>query len=306
MTLWYGLHVTTYAGSIPLRLRIFISGFIGVASASICGFLLLRFHQGAGDFSWALRAARYVLNGENPYNTPLEQYPLTAAFFAVPFLWLRPELAGALFYGISSALLAFGLTRDGCGRLLIFLAFPYWAGLLTAQWPVIVMAAAFLPYLLPLTLAKPQVGLPVAITHLSSEGLLACLFVVLLTLSAMPYWPILWFRQLGNYQHFVPLLVLPGPIILLALFCYRDQSAWLLIFAAAMPQRWFFDAFILWLIPKSRPEILLSSSLSWGAAIWHWYHVAHSFTEVGRSAVIFLYLPMLVLILMRRFAPLTK
>jgi hypothetical protein len=287
----------------PLRLRIFISALIGVASGSICGFLLLHFRQGAGDFSWALRAAHYVLTGQNPYDTPLEQYPLTAAFFAVPFLWLRPELAGALFYGISSALLAFGLTRDGYQRVWIFLAFPYWAGLLTAQWSPIIMATAFFPYLLPVTMAKPQIGFPVGVTHLSEEGLLASLFVTLLTLSAMPRWPMLWFRQLGNYDHFVPLLLLPGPILLLALFCYRDHSAWLLIFTAVMPQRWFFDAFILWLIPRARREILLTASLSWGAAIWRWYHVPHSFTEVGRSAVIFLYLPTLVVILMRRFAP---
>jgi hypothetical protein len=287
-------------------LRIFISTLIGVASASICGFLLFRFHQGAGDFTWALRTAHYVLTGQNPYDTPLEQYPLTAAFFAVPFLWLRPELAGALFYGISSALLAFCLMRDGHHRLWIFLAFPYWAGLLTAQWSPIIMAAAFLPWMLPVTMAKPQIGFPVAITHLSRDGVLACLLVVFLSLSAMPRWPILWFRQLGNYEHFVPLLTLPAPLLLLALFCYRDQSAWFLMFTAAMPQRWFFDAFILWLIPKNRPEILLSACLSWGAAIWRWYHVPHSFSDVGRAAVLFLYLPMLVVILMRRFSAARK
>ena len=264
--------------------------------------MLLRFHQGAGDFSWALRAARYALTGQNPYDTPLEQYPITAAFFALPFSWLRPELAGALFYGISSALLAFGLMRGGYRRLWIFLAFPYWAGLLTAQWSPFIMAAGLFPCLLPFTMAKPQIGFPVAVTHLSWEGFLACLFVILLTISVMPLWPIFWFRQLGNYEHFVPLMILPGPLLLLALFCYRDQNAWLLMFAAAMPQRWFFDAFILWLIPKTRPEILLSASLSWGAAIWRWYHVPHNFAEVGRAAVLFLYLPMLVLILMRRFS----
>ncbi|MGA9814666.1 MAG: hypothetical protein WBQ64_17905, partial [Terriglobales bacterium] len=63
---------------------------IGMASAAFCHFLLLHFHQGAADFGWAVRAARHVLAGQNPYDTPLEQYPLTAAFFGVPFVWLRP------------------------------------------------------------------------------------------------------------------------------------------------------------------------------------------------------------------------
>ena len=73
----------------------------------------MHFHQGAGDFGWAIHAAQRLLAGQNPYDTPLEQYPLTAAVFALPFVALRPEVAGALFYGISSALLAFGLTRHG-------------------------------------------------------------------------------------------------------------------------------------------------------------------------------------------------
>ncbi len=68
-----------------------------------------------------------------------------------------------------------------------------------------------------------------------------------------------------------------------------------------MPQRWFFDTFILWLIPKSRREILFTAALSWGAGIWRWYHIPHSFAEVGRVTVLFIYLPMLAVILFRQF-----
>ena len=66
-----------------------------------------------------------------------------------------------------------------------------------------------------------------------------------------------------------------------------------------MPQRWFFDSFILWLIPKSRREILATVFFSYGAGIWRWYHTPHSFTEVGRWTVIFIYLPMLGVVLWR-------
>ena len=58
-----------------------------------CWFLLTHFHQGAADFSWAIRAAKYLLAGKNPYDTPLEQYPMTAALFGLPFVWMRPEVA---------------------------------------------------------------------------------------------------------------------------------------------------------------------------------------------------------------------
>ncbi len=251
-----------------------------MASAAYCCFLLLHFRQGAGDFGWAIHAGQRLLAGQDPYDTPLEQYPLTAAFFALPFVRLRPEVAGALFYGVSSALLAFGLTRHGYHRLFVFLAYPYWGGLLAVQWSTLIFASAFFPLLLPATMAKPQLGLPVALTRLSRRGILACVAVALLTLVALPRWPLLC----------------------LALWRYRDKDAWFLVLTAMMPQRWFFDAFILWLIPKSRREILFTAGMSWGAGVWRWYHIPHSFVEVGRFTVLFIYLPMLAVILFRQFS----
>ena len=283
-----------------MRMRIAVAAVIGFASGAFCWFLMKHFHQDAADFRWALHLAHRLLSRQNPYDTPLEQYPLTAAIFALPFVRLQPELAAGIFWGLSSFLLAFGLTRHGYARLLIFLAYPYWAGILTVQWSPIIAASAFFPLLLPVTMAKPQIGLPVFLTRLSRRGLLACLAVALLSLAAMPNWPLLWLHQTGNYEHFIPLLVLPGPLLVLALVRYRERDAWLLLLAALMPQRWFFDSFILWLIPQSRRQILWTVFFSWGAGIWRWYHIPHSMTEVARWTVTFLYLPMLAVILFRK------
>ncbi len=284
-----------------MKLRIAVSAAIGLASGVFCWFLMKHFHQDAADFRWALHLAQRLLARQNPYDTPLEQYPLTAALFALPLVRLQPEIAAGLFYGISSALLAFGLTRHSYRGLMIFLAYPYWAGLLTVQWSPLIAASAFFPSLLPATLTKPQIGLPVFFTRASRRGIVACFIVGALSLAVMPRWPLLWIAQMGHYEHFVPLLVLPGPLLLLALLRYRDRDAILLFLAACMPQRWFFDSFILWLIPKSRREILATVFLSWGAGIWRWFHVPHTFNEVGRWAVIFLYLPMLAVVLSRRY-----
>ena len=287
-----------------MRKRITVAAVVGMASGTFCWFLLKHLHQGAADFQWALHLAQRLIARQNPYDTPLEQYPLPAAFCALPFLRMPPEIAAGLFYGISSALLAFGLTRENYGRLRIFLAFPYWAGILTAQWTAIVTASAFFPALLPVTMMKPQVGLPVFLTRLSRRGLLACLFVAGLSLAVLPQWPLMWLRQAHYYDHFFPLLIFPGPLLLLALLRYRERDAWLLLLASVMPQRWFFDSFTLWLIPKSRRELLFTAFFSWGAGILRWYHQPANFTEVGRLAVVFLYLPMLVVVLFRsRSAP---
>jgi hypothetical protein len=285
-----------------MRWRIAVSAAIGVATGAFCWFLMKHFHQDAGDFRWALHLAQRVLSQQTPYDTPYEQYPLTAALFALPFLHMPPELAAGLFWGISSALLAFGLTRHGYSRLLIFFAYPYWAGILSVQWSPIIAASAFFPLLLPVTMAKPQVGLPVFLTRLSRRGVMACVVVALASLALMPNWPLLWWRQAGNYQHFFPLLIIPGPLLVLALLRYRDRDALLLFFSALLPQRWFFDSFTLWLIPQKRREIVWTVFFSWGAGIWRWYHIPHSFTEVGRWTVILFYLPMLAVVLLRKRA----
>lgn len=292
LQLWGSIHC--------MRWRIAVSATIGLVSGAFCWFLTNHFQQGAADFGWAVHLAQRVLARQNPYDTPGEQYPLTAGLFALPFVKLQPEIAAAVFWGVSSALLAYGLTRHGYIRLLIFLAYPYWAGILTVQWSPIIAASAFFPLLLPLTMAKPQIGLPVLLTRLSRNGVLACLAVAAVSLAVMPAWPRQWLGQAGFYQHFIPLLVFPGLLLALALYRYRDRDAIFLFLCALMPQRWFFDAFILWLIPQSRREILWTIFFSWGAGIWRWYHIPHSFNEVGRWAVIFLYLPMLGVVLLRK------
>jgi hypothetical protein len=129
---------------------------------------------------------------------------------------------------------------------------------------------------------------------------LACLA---LTFLAMPLWVKYWLLQALRYQHFFPILVFPGPLLLLSLLKYRDRDAQLLFLSSVMPQRWFFDTLILWLIPKTRREILFTAFFSWGAGIWRWYHIPHSFTQVGRWTVLLIYLPMLGVLLARWWRP---
>jgi len=286
-----------------VRQRLFISAAIGTASGVFCWFLLAHFHQGAADFGWSIAAARDLLARRDPYAAPMQLYPLPSALFGLPFVWMRPEIAGGVFYGISSALMAFGLSRHGCHRLLVFMAYPYWAGFLTAQWPPLILASAFFPLLLPATLAKPQIGIPVFLTRMTSQGVLACLAVLILSLLLVPRWPFLWMSHFHSYARFIPLAVLPGPLLLLALWRYRDRGAVFLLLMSLMPQRWFYDMLPLWLIPKSRREILWTAFASWGAGIWRWYYIPHSVTEVGRVALVTMYLPMLAVVLLRRGGP---
>jgi hypothetical protein len=283
-----------------MRMRITVSALVGLLAGAYCWFMLERTHGGgAGDFSWAIWAAQDLLSHRNPYDRPMQLYPLFCALFGLPFAWMRPSVAGGAFYGISSALLAFGLSRHGYHRLYVFLAYPYWAALYEAQWTPLILASAFLSALLPVTLAKPQLGLPILLTSSTKRGLLACVAAAALTFIIMPGWLGQWLSHLHRYSRFIPLLVLPGPLLALALIRFREREARFLIAAALMPQRWFYDGFILWFIPKSRREIIWTSFLSWGTGIWRWYYQPTSFIQVGRMCVLFFYLPMLAVVLLR-------
>ncbi len=282
-----------------MRLRLLVSAGIAVASGAFCWFLLAHFHQGAGDFNWALWLARDLLSHSDPYARPTQYYPLPAALFGLPLCWLPGAVAGGIFYGAGSGVMAFGLTRESYWRLLVFLAYPYWAGMLAAQWSPLLFACAFLPWLLPTVLAKPQIGLPVALTHLTRRGVIACVLVLACSFAIRPRWPLEWVAGLGTYDHFIPLLVWPGPLLLLALLRWRDREHQFLLLMAAMPQRWFYDQLVLWIIPKSRREILATVLCSWIPGVWRWYYTPHSFTQVGRWAVCFFYLPMLAVLLWR-------
>jgi hypothetical protein len=281
--------------------RLAISAAIGISSGVLCWAIMRNLGLGACDFNYALREARELLAGRDPYTmfhgTP--SYPLTAAIFGLPFLWVKPEVAAGLFFGGSSALLAFGLAREGYWRLLVFLAYPYWAAMLTVQWAPLVIAGAFLPWLLPVTTAKPQLGAPVFLSFPSWRGAIGCVVLLLASLALMPNWPSRWLSGVSGHTHYIPLLVLPGPALVLALWRRRDPDSHLFLLASLTPQHWFYDTFILWLIPKTRQEILATVFLSWGAGITRWYVMPHSWSEVGAWAVLWIYVPMLTVLLLR-------
>jgi hypothetical protein len=279
--------------------RTLVATAVGGATGSFCWYLLSYFHQNAADFQWAVWGAQDLLHGINPYLRPLQLYPLPAMLIGLPFVTVPPPVAGGLFYGISSALLAFGIMRHGWRGLLIFLAYPYWAGMLTAQWSPIILASGFLPVLLPVTLAKPQLGLSVLVTRAHKSGLVLTASLLLACFIILPKWPWLWFSHFHSYVRFIPLMVIPGPLLLLAIWRYRDPDAVFLLLAAISPQRWFYDQLILWLIPRSRREFVWTVALSWIPGVWRWYHLPQSVTEVGRMAVLFMYFPMLCVILLR-------
>jgi hypothetical protein len=287
----------------PLSKRIYIAALIGLAAA-VVNFEGFKPDSDGVDFLWSARAAREIIRGEDPYKhaprRDMIPYPLTAAFVAMPFAWLPYPLGGAIFIGISSGLAAFGLTREGVHRSFSFISFPYFLALSTTQWSPLFVALRFFPLLLPAALAKPNAALPVALLSVSRKGVVISAGLLCATLAVYPAWPIKWVSQLKPFVSYIPLWTLPGPLILLVLFRWRQKESWLLLLSAVLPSHAPYDAFILWLIPRTAQEVLFTSLISWGLIVCRFMLVDQMHIRtLGALVVLFCYLPMVAVLLLR-------
>ncbi len=213
---------TTYAESSAVRYRLQVALIFGMVATGICfAFLAAHPDREAGDFTWAVRGADRWITGHDPYadpslgrNMPYPYdaplfYPLPALLVGLPFIGLPRDLAGALFFGISSGLLAYGLFRDGYARLPLFLGAPYWFAMYCVQWSPLLTAAALLGPLLPLALVKPNIGVPILLAYGSRRAVLMCLVTLATTMVMFPAWVPGWFANLGVHRNFVPMLFFP-------------------------------------------------------------------------------------------------
>ena len=251
----------------------------GLLAGAACFALTTTFHIGAADFGWSLRSARDLLAGHDPYAYPpgpnAIPYPLPAAFVALPLARMADSVAGAIFIGISVALLAWGMLRSGeTWRMGMFFSWPFIYSVIFVQWSPLMCAMWFLPGIAPMLLAKPNIGLPM----LMASGIrfpsisqwrwpaLAGSLLLLASLAVYPSWPMVWLRQVSNYQGTLPpLLSLPlGPLILLSLIRWRDYRAWFIISMALMPQRMVYDQLALMLVARNSKELFPLMVCSWG------------------------------------------
>lgn len=221
--------------------------------------------------------ARSVLHGASPYGAFAQSfpgefpnlYPATAGVILLPFLVLPFWIAAALFTGISTALLAFAVSREGYQRFPIFLALPFWIAAYSHQWSILFAAAFLLPALSFLYLAKPSIGLGVLAARFSQRATISFLIggaVVLgFSLIVLPHWPDEWISNVRLYSaHMKPPLLMPGGFIaLLALFKWRRPEARLIVAMALIPQNiaWY-DSVPLLLIPQTMLQSLLMAGLS--------------------------------------------
>lgn len=265
----------------------------------------------AKDFSYPWRAARALLAGQNPYEVmqavgayPFNAsffYPLPAALVAAPFAPLRPEVAGALFVGLGSALLAWAVLRDCPHRLPLFISAPFVQAAILGQWSPIVAAAALMPTLQFLAAAKPTIGLAAWVYRPSWRGVIGGLMLVGLAFLVLPSWLADWREVMPGSKYRGPATTLLGAFLLLGLLRWRRREGRLFVAMSLVPQLpVFYDQLLLWHIPSTMWRSLFLSAASWvGYLAWYPSHTSPAQNEIAFPWMVFsLYAPALVLLLM--------
>lgn len=301
------------------RLLVVLS--IGAAAALYCRARMVATGRVrvADDFTWHWLGARALIEGQNPYEVvkaggqyALDApylYPLTTAIAAVPFaLWLKPIAAATVFVGLSAAILAWGLTQSGYGRLWTFLSVPFLWACVAGQWAPLVAASALVPALAWLAPVKPSLGLASIAFRPSKSAVAGSAVFVAISLLINPQWPREWIESLahrvgGVYR--MPITVGPGFLLILAVLRWRRPEARLLLIMSFVPQLFlFYDQLLLWLVPRTWRETATLSVLSFFAIVFarigyvssDLRHLVDAYAPVIVATI---YLPCLIMILRR-------
>jgi hypothetical protein len=287
--------------------------------------LIMRTRLGLGfsDFDPIVVGARQILAGRTPYTaTPLPGltwpifYPAPTLVFGLLFSALPVSWAHPIFVGLASGFAAWGLSRDSDARLMGFATWPFALSAILGQWAPALLAAATIPALGWIAILKPNLGLALAIAYGhtwirgSARRINIAAIALLVTMSFVlrPTWISEWLTLMRTpHEYFLmPVTVLGGPLMLLALLRWRRPEARFLAVLACIPQTFSsYDALLLFLVVRTRRESLILVSLMLVVtALIGAFGVSATYTETVHSwapvRIALVYLPAVAMVLRRR------
>lgn len=274
----------------------------------------------ATDFDQLWYGARALLDGTDPYsvvgpgrafpwNWPL-YYPLPAVLYAVPFTALPVHLARIAFSTVAAGVLGWALAPRWCTHWPMLLSASYLIAASRNQWAPLFLAAVWMPSLAFLTPAKPNVGLAV-LAALRGRPLAVALAgsaaVLLLSFLVRPDWVTSWRNAIETAPHVqAAILTLPfGPFLALAALRWKRPDARLFLAFVAIPHTpSLYDLLLLFFICRTLRETLvlaiLSQALYWGIVMFGSFQTFDLYADgVGRAAILVVYLPVMIAILLR-------
>lgn len=307
--------------------RIVIAATVGVLAALIAAHDLWGDGPNALGHDYTLHwwASRALLAGKSPYdviNAISPAYPycsgylywLPAAVFLAPFAALSVTQAMSIFTGISTSIFTFAITKDGYSRLPALLSAPIVYATLGGQVTPLVVGAMLLPALQWLTPMKFTLGFAGALYQPTCRAFIRYVVAfsvpVVLSVIVWPWWPAAWVRELSDVAgvyYDVPIRVIGGALVLLAVVKWRRPEARLLLVMACLPQTMFnYDQLPLVLVPATLRESLVFALLTHlPATLVRWWYGpyiadrADLFHHYAPFIVGCYYIPALVMVLRR-------
>lgn len=285
---------------------------VGLAAAA------LSLTLSVSDFDQLWMAAHAIRAGHDPYSALHGSlwrdlyYPLPAVLVALPATFLPRVVAHACFAGLGLGAAAYALSSRGWWALIGLASYPALDAAQLAQWSPYFVAAALLPHIEWIAVAKPTTGIATIASYALERPLRYIWLSVAVSASIVcacfvvqPDWLSRWLAATRSAAHFAPLVVRPGGVLLLlALLRWRLAEARLLALLALVPQTIApYEALLLTLVLRSRREALVFSLSS--------YAMLPFLTRVVRTSlaaridhdapvlVLFLYLPVLAMVLRR-------
>lgn len=272
------------------------------------------------DFDQVWYAAQALWHGQDPY--PLIglgrafewkwpfYYPLPAVVLVGPLGLGSVLLARCVFAGLSAGALAWAITRDGWHRTPVFASVSFIVSVQLVQWSPLLTAALLLPALSWVSIAKPNWG--VAIVAAASTPriwrplIIGTCLLTIVAFIVQPGWVMAWLPIVRSASHFGTPVVLPfGFLMLAVLLRWRRPEARLLLAVACLPQTpGFYDALMLFTIPRTLRESLLLTGCSYivffaMAFRGPWPADSAWMADIARFTLWFLYLPCVVMVLRR-------
>jgi hypothetical protein len=271
-------------------------------------------------------------------------YPFTAVLFAVPFALLPSPDFWFVGFGVGLFVWAITGSQRFPFAWLVLLSPGMFQLVFVSQWSALLTGAALIPAAGFLLACKPTIGAALFVAFPTRTAFLSVLLFGVLSLAVYPEWPWRWREVLQDTGHMVaPVMLWGGPLVLIALLqnvrragldtglpqlrggptgllttdrlvSFHDAAAraimpsWdarLLVALACVPQtHFYYDAWPLWLIPRTLEQAALLTASSWAMSFVQIaltgpdgdasaVAYAAERAAVGQLSVVFVYLPCL-------------
>ena len=266
---------------------------------------------------WA--GARGLLDGHDPYAVvgpgrafdttfPL-MYPMTAVLTMTPLAIASMHWADTIFVAGGFGLFAWAMTsrQHVSPAIVALVSLPALMALQTAQWSLLLTAAALLPAAGFLLVAKPTIGLALFAAFPSWRTALGCTLLVAASFLVLPGWVTEWRAGFVTVPHIVaPITRWGGPFLLLALTKWKRADARLLLGLACVPHTTaLYETIPLFLIAETWLQAWGLWALAIVVYVGQWatgpYPSVSALWSAGQQWIVaVMYLPCLAVVLARR------